>query len=105
MPTPVSLTETSTNPSFGVAVTSIRPPSGVNLTAFDNRLRTTCRTFVHRLEFVCCIQLAALRASTVRAPIGPMSLHLAPAAAFSQKFNTRRDNPGDASTEEHVRET
>src|SRR5262245_51259895 len=37
MPTPVSLTETSTAPSFGTAETSIRPPSGVNLIAFDNR--------------------------------------------------------------------
>src|SRR5262249_38252456 len=44
MPTPVSLTETSTNPSFGVTATSIRPPSGVNLIAFDSRFRTTCRT-------------------------------------------------------------
>ena len=35
MPTPVSLTDTSTNPSLGVAATSIRPPSGVNLIAFD----------------------------------------------------------------------
>jgi hypothetical protein len=45
MPTPVSLTDTSTAPSFGTAATSIRPPSGVNLIAFDNRLRTTCRIF------------------------------------------------------------
>jgi hypothetical protein len=27
----VSVTETSTNPSFGTAPTSIRPPSGVKL--------------------------------------------------------------------------
>src|SRR5262249_28836138 len=39
MPTPVSLTETSTSPSFGTAPTSIRPPSGVNLIAFDNRFQ------------------------------------------------------------------
>jgi len=45
MPTPVSLTETSTNPSFGTAPTSIRPPSGVNLMAFDKRFRTTYRIF------------------------------------------------------------
>src|SRR5262245_28325466 len=45
MPTPESLTETSTNPSFGVAATSIRPPSGVNLIALDNKFSTTCRTF------------------------------------------------------------
>src|SRR5262245_48188248 len=32
-------------PSFWSAATSIRPPSGVNLMAFDNRFRTTCRTF------------------------------------------------------------
>ncbi|MGH7304714.1 MAG: tetratricopeptide repeat protein [Candidatus Rokuibacteriota bacterium] len=30
MPIPVSLTVTSTNPSFGTAPTSMRPPSGVN---------------------------------------------------------------------------
>ena len=29
MPTPVSRTDTSTKPSFGVAATSIRPPSGL----------------------------------------------------------------------------
>src|SRR6266508_2272394 len=45
MPTPVSLTDTSTNPSFGTAPTSIRPPSGVNLIAFDSKFRTTCRIF------------------------------------------------------------
>ena len=45
MPTPVSLTETSTNPSLGIAATSIRPPSGVNLIALDSRFRTTCRIF------------------------------------------------------------
>src|SRR5713226_4101826 len=37
MPTPVSLTDTSTDPSTGTARTSIRPPSGVNLIAFDNK--------------------------------------------------------------------
>src|SRR5262245_39738271 len=45
MPTPVSGTETSTSPSFGFAAISIRPPSGVNLIAFDRRFRTTWRTF------------------------------------------------------------
>jgi hypothetical protein len=45
MPTPVSLTETSTDPSFSNAPTSIRPPSGVNLIAFDKRFRRTCLTF------------------------------------------------------------
>src|SRR5262245_48868486 len=45
MPTPVSLTDTSTNPSFGPAATSIRPLSGVNLIAFDSRFKTTWRTF------------------------------------------------------------
>ena len=33
MPTPVSLTGASMDPSFGAAATSIRPPSGVNLIA------------------------------------------------------------------------
>ena len=42
---PMSLTDTSTKPSFGTAATSIRPPSGVNLIAFDKRFRTTCRIF------------------------------------------------------------
>src|SRR5215510_870974 len=41
---PVSLTETSTSPSFGTALMSMRPPSGVNLMAFDKRFRTTWRT-------------------------------------------------------------
>ena len=40
MPTPVSLTDTSTTPSTGTARTSIRPPSGVNLIALDRRFRT-----------------------------------------------------------------
>jgi len=40
MPIPVSLTETSTNPSFGTAPTSIRPPSGVNLMAFESRFKS-----------------------------------------------------------------
>jgi len=31
----VSLTEISTDASFGAAAMSIRPPSGVNLIAFD----------------------------------------------------------------------
>ena len=44
MPIPVSLTETSTDPSFATAPTSMRPPSGVNLIAFDKRFRTTWRT-------------------------------------------------------------
>jgi hypothetical protein len=43
--TPVSLTETSTDPSLGVARTSIRPPSGVNLIAFDNKFSTACWIF------------------------------------------------------------
>src|SRR6266545_6875620 len=45
MPTPVSLTDTSTHPSFGAATTSMRPPSGVNFNAFDKRFRRTCLTF------------------------------------------------------------
>src|SRR5262245_43456387 len=45
MPTPLSLTETSTDPSTGTARTSIRPPSGVNLMALDNRFSTTCLIF------------------------------------------------------------
>ena len=40
MPTPVSLPDTSTNPSRGTAPTSIRPPSGVNLIALDSKLKT-----------------------------------------------------------------
>src|SRR5215831_1491632 len=40
MPIPVSLTETSTNPSFGTAPTSIRPPSAVNLMAFESRFKS-----------------------------------------------------------------
>src|SRR4030095_12024724 len=33
------------HPSTGTARTSIRPPSGVNLIAFDSRFSTTCRIF------------------------------------------------------------
>ena len=40
MPTPVSVTDTSTAPSRGRARTSIRPPSGVNFTALDSRFRS-----------------------------------------------------------------
>src|SRR5215475_10800264 len=42
MPTPVSLTDISTPPFVGVARTSIRPPSGVNLIALDSRFSSTC---------------------------------------------------------------
>src|SRR5262249_18751836 len=45
MPIPVSVTAISTKPSAGCAVTAIRPPSGVNLTALERRLRSTCLTF------------------------------------------------------------
>src|SRR6266478_3915996 len=45
MPTPVSLTDTSTAPLSSAAPTSIRPPSGVNLIAFDSRFKSTCRIF------------------------------------------------------------
>src|SRR3989475_3232003 len=45
MPIPVSLTDTSTDPSRGTAPTSMRPPSGVNLIAFESRFNTTCRIF------------------------------------------------------------
>src|SRR5262249_51450784 len=38
IPMPVSLTATSTAPSTGAAVTPMRPPSGVNFTAFESRL-------------------------------------------------------------------
>ena len=41
-PTPVSVTRTTTSPSSRPARTSTRPPSGVNFTAFDTRLSTTC---------------------------------------------------------------
>ena len=43
MPGPVSATATSTSLSPRADVTSTRPPVGVNLTAFDRRLKTTCR--------------------------------------------------------------
>jgi len=39
---PVSVTEISTAPLIGLALMVIRPPSGVNLTALDNRLRSIC---------------------------------------------------------------
>ena len=42
MPMPVSLTEISTEPSACLALIPIRPPSGVNFTAFDSKLRRTC---------------------------------------------------------------
>src|SRR5687768_14000095 len=45
MPTPVSRTATSTCPFSARARTSTLPPSGVNLTALDSRLNTTCLTF------------------------------------------------------------
>jgi hypothetical protein len=41
MQTSVSVTDISTNPSFGSAATSIRPPSGVNLIAFDVQMLFT----------------------------------------------------------------
>jgi hypothetical protein len=51
MPTPVSLTDTSTNSFFGTAPTSIRPPSGVNLIAFDSeRLDEADLRFSERLD-------------------------------------------------------
>src|SRR5262249_4436985 len=42
IPIPVSLTEISTEPSACLALIPIRPPSGVNLTAFDSKLRRIC---------------------------------------------------------------
>ena len=39
---PVSLTEISTEPSVCLALIPIRPPSGVNLTALESRLRSIC---------------------------------------------------------------
>ncbi len=44
MPGPVSATAISTWPSSSRAETSTRPPAGVNLTAFDRRLKTIWRT-------------------------------------------------------------
>src|SRR6185369_6869043 len=41
-PNPVSATEISTKPSASTARTSMRPPSGVNFTAFDKRFTSTC---------------------------------------------------------------
>src|SRR5258705_9690148 len=45
IPTPVSVTETSTSPSPRATRTSILPPSGVNLMAFERRFNSTCLTF------------------------------------------------------------
>src|SRR5262245_34935594 len=45
MPTPVSLTDTSMDPSPALARTSIRPSSGVNFMAFDSRFSNTCLIF------------------------------------------------------------
>ena len=42
MPMPVSLTEISTEPSVCLALIPIRPPSGVNFTALESRLRSIC---------------------------------------------------------------
>ncbi len=42
MPCPVSCTRISACESTCFRCTSIRPPFGVNLTAFDNRFHTTC---------------------------------------------------------------
>jgi len=42
---PVSRTPTRISPSSLDPLSSTRPPSGVNFTAFDSRLRTTWRTF------------------------------------------------------------
>ena len=39
---PVSLTEISTEPSACLALIPIRPPSGVNFTALERRLRRIC---------------------------------------------------------------
>ena len=44
MPGPSSVTETRTSPLTRAAVTSIAPPGGLNLTAFESRLKTTCLT-------------------------------------------------------------
>src|SRR5438067_4121490 len=42
-PGPVSATETQTSPSTRAERISTLPPAGVNLTAFESRLKTTCR--------------------------------------------------------------
>ena len=42
MPTPVSVTVTTSSSATARASTSTRPPSGVNLTALESRLSTTC---------------------------------------------------------------
>lgn len=44
MPTPVSVTDTSTSPSTRAVRTSMRPPSGVNLMASERKFSTTWRT-------------------------------------------------------------
>ena len=44
IPTPVSVTVTSTNGAVIRALTVIRPPGPVNLTAFESRLPITCTT-------------------------------------------------------------
>src|SRR5882724_7079008 len=44
IPAPVSVTDILTKESSRSARTSTRPPSGVNLTALERRLSTTCRT-------------------------------------------------------------
>ena len=45
IPMPVSRTATCASPPEIVAVASTDPPSGVNLTAFVSRFRTTCLSF------------------------------------------------------------
>ena len=44
MPGPVSVTETCTSSSTRAAATVMLPPAGVNLTAFESRLKTTWRS-------------------------------------------------------------
>src|SRR5262249_21463386 len=60
--------------SFGTAPTSMRPSSGVNLMAFDNRFRTTWRTFrssawiwPSRSSMLVCSAIDGLDGNAVRA--------------------------------------
>src|SRR6266404_8286024 len=66
IPGPVSATATSTFPSRRSADTSTTPPAGVNFTALERRLKTTCRSFRSSASSVISAGSTVSRSSTPR---------------------------------------
>src|SRR5262249_52352032 len=84
MPTPVSVTEISATPSCRPARTSIRPPSGVNFSALDRRLRSTCFTFRSSARIV------PSRSSIVRPSVMPRPARCPPPQGGGFRGGARR---------------